>query len=171
MRAALLVRCHSGRINDFVHAAVITQALPLILADDEHVLHRPSLASGNDSGRRFDLETTHRIAEFKAAMWKGADTMRQRNLVADLVGLALESATRRAELYVVGPKPIHYLCTSMGTVRWALERSSGSLRARFNEQFGNSPLSIKDFTAGPAAHVKLRDLTELLPTLTTFTVE
>lgn len=30
------------------------------------------------------------MAEFKVAQWKGADSLRQRGLVADLVGLALD---------------------------------------------------------------------------------
>lgn len=37
----------------------------MILEDDEVVTERPSLGAGNDPGCVFDLETTHRVAEFK----------------------------------------------------------------------------------------------------------
>lgn len=63
--AALLVRKHAGRLSDIIHAAVITQVVPLILEEGERVLRRPSLAAGNDPSRPYDLETDRRIAEFK----------------------------------------------------------------------------------------------------------
>jgi hypothetical protein len=51
-------------------AAVITQVLSLILEEDEKVLKRPSLGASNDPDRMYDLETTHRVAEFKLSSWK-----------------------------------------------------------------------------------------------------
>lgn len=86
LEAALLVRQHAGRINDLIHAMMIVRALPKILEPGERIARRPSLASGNDPSRKFDLETDRRVAEFKAAGWKGRDTMRKRMLVADLAG-------------------------------------------------------------------------------------
>jgi hypothetical protein len=163
--AALLVRQHAGRLNDIIHAAVITQTLPLILEDGEHVTKRPSLASGNDPGRPFDLETNRRVAEFKLAMWKGADSMRMRGVIADLVHLALADTARRAQLFVVGNVPIRFLRTSTMTVQWALGRASPTLRAAFDKRFGDDPIEIRDFTANHASSVELIDLTGLLPAL------
>ncbi|MBE8522063.1 hypothetical protein ILP97_32050 [Amycolatopsis sp. H6(2020)] len=111
LEAALLVRRHAGRINDLIHATMIVRALPKILEPGERIARRPSLASGNDPSRKFDLETDRRVAEFKAAGWKGRDTMRKRMLVADLVGLVLRRGKLRAELYVLGPLPINFLRT------------------------------------------------------------
>lgn len=107
--AALLVRQHAGRLSDIIHAAVIAQVLPLILEDGERVVRRPSLAAGNDPSRPYDLETDRRIAEFKMAVWKGADTMRRRGAFADLVHLALDTSGRRAQLYVAGQPAIRFL--------------------------------------------------------------
>jgi hypothetical protein len=165
-RAAIMLRRHTGRIDDLIHASVITQALPLILVDGERVTRRPSLASGDDSTRPFDLETDRRVAEFEIAVWKGSDTMRSRTLVTDLVELALAQPGRTAELYVVGERPIRFLTTSTVTVQWALGRALPDLRSRFVERFGQRDISVREFTSGPARHVVLRDLTKLLPGLT-----
>lgn len=165
LHAALQVRKHAGRLSDVIHAAVITQVLPLILEDGERVLRRPSLAAGNDPGRLFDLETDRRVAEFKMAVWKGRDTMRKRGVFADLVHLTLAGPPRKAQLFVSGPLPISYLRTSKGSAAWALGRSSPNLRQRFNEEFGSVEMTIRDFTAGPAKHVELVNLTNLLPTI------
>ncbi|MFE9206817.1 hypothetical protein [Micromonospora sp. NPDC007230] len=118
--AALLVRKHAGRLSDIVHAAVITQVVPLILEEGERVLRRPSLAAGNDPSRPYDLETDRRIAEFKMSVWKGADAMRKRGAFADLVHLALDKSGRRAQLYVAGPPAIHFLRTAKGSADWGL---------------------------------------------------
>ncbi|MGS2617522.1 hypothetical protein ACVCAH_23810 [Micromonospora sp. LZ34] len=163
--AALLVRKHAGRLSDIIHAAVITQVAPLILEDGERVLRRPSLAAGNDPSRPYDLETDRRIAEFKVSVWKGADAMRQRGAFADLVHLALDQSGRRAQLFVAGPPAIHFLRTAKGSAAWALNRSSPVLRRRFEERFGSLDVPIRDFTAGPAGHVELIDLTQLLPAI------
>ncbi|MET8852468.1 hypothetical protein [Amycolatopsis sp. NPDC004625] len=162
LQGALLVRQHAGHVNDLIHAAMIVRALPKILEPGERIVRRPSLASGNDGGRKFDLETDRRVAEFKAAQWKGRDTMRKRMLVADLVGLVLERGDRRAELYVLGRLPIDYLRTSTSTVDWALGRSSPHLRQAYEQSFGSAALTVGQFTAGPAADVVLRDLSELI---------
>jgi hypothetical protein len=159
------VRRHTGRIDDLIHASVITQALPLLLAEGERVARRPSLASGNDPTRPFDLETDRRIAEFKVAVWKGSDTMRSRALVADLVHLAMADDGRAAELYVVGQRPIRFLTASTVTVQWSLGRASPNLRSRFTDRYGPEDIMVRDFTAGPARHVALRDLIQILPAL------
>ncbi|MFE9914098.1 hypothetical protein ACFYPG_02980 [Micromonospora sp. NPDC005553] len=161
--AALLVRRHAGRLSDIIHAAVITRVVPLILDEGERVARRPSLAAGNDPSRPYDLETDRRIAEFKMSVWKGADAMRKRGAFADLVHLALDASGRRAQLYVAGPPAIHFLRSATGSAAWGLNRSSPKLRQRFEEQFGSLDVPIRDFTAGPAAHVELVDLTLLLP--------
>ncbi|MEV0359011.1 DUF2283 domain-containing protein [Nocardia sp. NPDC050697] len=164
--AALAVRAHVGRLSDVIHATVIARVLPAILEPGEVVARRPSLGAGNDPARPFDLETNRRIAEFKVAQWKGADTMRKRGVVADLVHLALADRDRRAQLFVVGTLPIHFLTTSKSTIEWALGRSSPHTRARFEARFGPaSAHTVADFTREHGAHIELVDLTTLVPSL------
>ncbi|GAA1614216.1 hypothetical protein ACFQY4_26135 [Catellatospora bangladeshensis] len=165
LHAALLVRQHTGRINDLIHAAVIAQALPLILEAGERVDRRPSLASGNDDSRRFDLQTDRRVAEFKVSQWKGKDSMRKRMVFADLVNLAMHADGLRAQLYVTGPRPIRYLRTATSSALAVLGRSSPLQRAEFEKRFGGYDMSVREFTAGPAAHVEMIDLATFLPAL------
>ncbi|MEV0708087.1 hypothetical protein [Nocardia aurea] len=165
--AALAVRAHVGRLSDVIHATVIARVLPAVLEPGEIVVRRPSLGAGNDPSRPFDLETDRRIAEFKVAQWKGADTMRKRGVVADLVHLALDESGRRAQLFVVGALPGRFLTTSTSTIEWALGRSSPHARARFAERFGPATdFTIAEFTRVHGAHIELVDLATLVPSLT-----
>ncbi|WP_458683669.1 hypothetical protein [Prescottella equi] len=163
--AALMMRSRFGRINDIVHATVIARILPQILGDSEVVHVRPSLAAGNSPDRPFDLETDQRIAEFKVSQWKGSDTMRKRGVFADLAHLAADCSGRRAQLYVVGERPIRHLTTSTSPAYDQLARSSENARTTFVERFGTASMTVAEFTAGPAAHVELIDLTTLIPAL------
>lgn len=164
--ATLLVRSKVGRLNDVVHATTISLALPHILEPGEIVVNRPSLGAGNDKTRPYDLETDRRIAEFKAAQWKGADTGRKRGVVADLVHLSLDDSARRAQLYIVGDLPGQFLGSSTATVVGMISRSSVGLRQRFAERYGqDSTMTVAEFTAGPAAHIELVDLRTLVPGL------
>ena len=164
--AALAVRARLGRINDVIHATVIARTLPFILEPGEQVKVRPSLAAGNDPTRPFDLETDCRIAEFKVSQWKGADTMRKRGVFADIVNLALDDSGRKAQMYVVGPRPIKFLRGSNATAEWALGRSSPHTRERFAERFGAANgVTIKAFTSGFGARIEIIDLKTFFPVL------
>ncbi|MEX6462773.1 hypothetical protein AB6N35_00130 [Dietzia cinnamea] len=166
LTAALSVRSKVGRLNDVIHASTISLVLPQILEPGERVTNRPSLGAGNDKSRPFDLETNRRIAEFKVAQWKGADTMRKRGVFADLVHLALDESDRKAQLFVVGDLPSRFLRASTSKASWVLGRSSQHIRARFAEQFDpDSTLSVAEFTAGPASQIELVDLRTLVPGL------
>jgi hypothetical protein len=122
--AALAVRAQVGRLNDVIHSSTIALVLPHILEPGERVTARPSLGAGNDPSRPFDLETDRRVAEFKVAQWKGADTMRKRGVFADLAHLALDDSGRRAQLYVVGALPMRFLRESTSKASWMLGGSS-----------------------------------------------
>jgi hypothetical protein len=164
--AALAIRQHVGRLSDVIHATVIARCLPLILEPGEIVTVRPSLGAGNDPSRPFDVETDRRVAEFKVAQWKGADTMRKRGVFADLVHLALDESDRRAQMFAVGPLPSKFLTSSKATAEWALARSSPHTRRRFEEKFGPAgEFTIAEFTGGPAAHIEIIDLASLIPSL------
>lgn len=88
--------------------------------------------------------------------------MRKRQTFKDLVMLAADTSGRRAELFVIGPEPRRFLTTSTSTAAWALDRSPGALRT-FTIVFGTPSMSVAQFTATHAAHVKITDLRDLLP--------
>lgn len=164
VRAAVLTRRGLGRINDLIHATAIVKLLPDLLEPGESVHGRPSLAAGNDPGRRYDLETNLRVAEFKFAEWKGSDAMRMRGVFKDLVHLAAHDDDRRPELYIIGERPLKFLANSTSTASWALDRAKRS-RLMFEEKFGPLTMTVAEFTRGPASHVKLIKLDDLLPAL------
>jgi len=163
LAAALLVRKDIGRVNDLIHAAVISLTLPMILEPGERVTNRPSLAAGNDPTRMYDLETDRRVAEFKMSVWSGTDAMRKRGVFQDLVHLAADNSGRRPELYVAGTRPLTFLRGSRSTAAWGLNRGADSTRQLFLDRFGSLAMPIREFTAGPAAHVHLVDLGDLIP--------
>ena len=165
LSAALTVRRDVGRVSDVIHATVIALALPTILEEGETIINRPSLGPGNDPSRPFDLETDRRVAEFKVAMWSSGNRMRQRGVTADLVHLAMDESGRRPELWVAGPAPLRFLRTSTSTVDDMLSRSSRHLRDRFETRYGTTGIPLRTFTAQHAAHVRLHDLAETLPTV------
>jgi hypothetical protein len=165
LKAALTVRSTMGRLNDVVHATVIALSLPRILEPGEAVSNRPSLAAGNDPSRKFDLETTHRVAEFKVSVWRGADAMRKRGAFADLVNLALDDSDKKKQLFVVGDQPKHFLVTSTSPAKWGLSKSSAILRHRFEDQWGSLEIPISDFRAGPGSAVEIIDLNTVIPDL------
>lgn len=66
--AAALIKHLAGQINVVIHALGILLCLPHILRPGE-VIDYVSLGAGN-TGRAFDLETNHRIAEFKFIRWQ-----------------------------------------------------------------------------------------------------
>ena len=55
----------AGQVNVVIHALGILISLPYLLEDDEEI-QSLSLGAGN-TGRRYDLETDRRVAEFGAA--------------------------------------------------------------------------------------------------------
>jgi hypothetical protein len=164
---ALMVRRHLGRLNDLIHATAITLALPRILEQGESVVSRPSLETGGDRGNGFDLVTDRRVANFQVGVWTGKDAIRKRMVFQDLVHLAAQHSGRRAELYVAGPAPMEFLRESRSPVSWALNFGPAPTRQLFVERFGDTNLPIHVFTRVAAAHVRIIDLTEVLPQVQT----
>lgn len=161
LRSALTLREGVGRIYDLIHALTICLALPQLLAPGE-VLHRPSLASGNDPSRPFDLETNFRIAEFKLSRWKGDDASRKREVFKDFVNLAADQSGRNAELYVLGPEPARFLRTTMSTAAWGMNKSPMT-KSLFLSRFESLKMPISKFVTGPGSRVNIINLEAILP--------
>jgi hypothetical protein len=73
--AARSIKRAAAQIDVVLHALGIIVLLPAILEDDE-VVESLSLGAGNSEAQRFDLETSHRVAEFTFIEWKGNDNTR-----------------------------------------------------------------------------------------------
>lgn len=93
--------------------------------------------------------------------------MRKRGTAKDLIHLAMDEEHDHRQLFVVGPKPEHYLTTSRSTVEWNLGRASISQRETITERFGAQAMAmtISAFRTTHATHVEIVDLTQHLPEL------
>lgn len=161
LQAARRTRAELGRIDDLIHATAISLLLPVLLEPGERVEKLPSLASGNDPGRLFDLETTTRVCEFKFSDWKGADSARKKSVVKDLVGLVLHGpAHKQAELWVVGSLAKDYLERSNARIDSVLVGER--IRDAYLAAGWDLTWTVREFRAGPAAHVRVRLLDDLL---------
>lgn len=101
MESALSIKSISSQIDVIIHAAGIIQSLPSILEKNE-VVESVSLGAGN-AGKKFDLETNLRVAEYKFIDWKGgAESVRQNGIFKDFYELAEHKTVKRKILYVVG---------------------------------------------------------------------
>jgi hypothetical protein len=100
MTSALSIKIIAGQINTIIHAAGILQSLSAILEEGETV-ESVSLGAGN-TGKKFDLETNLRVAEFKFIDWKGgAESIRQNGIFKDFYELAEHKTDKKKTLYVV----------------------------------------------------------------------
>lgn len=103
LSAAGLVKEASGQINVMIHALGILLCLPAILELGECV-ESVSLGAGN-TGKKFDLETNRRVAEFKFINWRGGpEAIRQNSLFKDFYCLAEHPTEKSKHLYVLGTK-------------------------------------------------------------------
>src|SRR5262245_44770014 len=77
LSAARTIKRASAQIDVVLHAIGILVILPSILQSGEKV-ENLSLGAGSSESKRFDVETTHRVAEFTFIDWTGNDNTRLR---------------------------------------------------------------------------------------------
>lgn len=123
LAAAAEIKRMAGQINVAIHALGILLCLPHILGEDE-VVEYVSLGAGN-TGREFDLETNHRIAEFKFIRWHGGpESIRQNSIFKDFFLLAESAVEKEKYLYVLGTEhPLKFfngmVCSQSARRFWA----------------------------------------------------
>lgn len=161
--AALLIKRVSGQINMLVHAIGILNALPFILEPGE-VIESLSLGAGN-TGRRHDVETNLRIAEFKFIEWRGGpEAIRQNGVFADLFNLVTDPVRKRKVLYLVGTAiPMRFL--SGGRALSSVMSHNVSLAKRFHEANGDRFRTVGEWYATVRDQVEVVDLAILVPGL------
>lgn len=101
LASALSIKKVAGQINVIIHAAGILHSLQSILEPGE-LIESVSLGAGN-TGRKFDLETNFRVAEYKFIDWQGGpESIRQNGIFKDFFELAEFETAKKKFLYVVG---------------------------------------------------------------------
>ncbi|WP_086005225.1 hypothetical protein [Pseudovibrio sp. JE062] len=159
--AAGLVKEATGQINVLVHALGILMCLPNILQPGEQVQYL-SLGAGN-TGRKFDLETDHRIAEFKFINWKGgAESIRQNGVFKDFYLLAHEATEKRRFLYLTGTKYAIKFLTGRRSLASILSRNK-KLEAEFQARFGSRYTTVGEYYSAHNEAVEIVDTSKWLP--------
>ncbi len=161
LEAALTLKAAAAQVNVLIHALGILIVLPRILEDGERV-ETLSLGAGN-TGRRFDLETSHRVAEFKFIHWRGgAESIRQNGLFKDFFYLAEAETPKVRYLYLLGlDHPLRFL-NGRRSLSSILTKDQ-SLREKFQAFYGHRFSVVRDYYFYRRDRVQLRDLTDLVP--------
>ena len=161
--AAGLVKRLAGQINVVIHALGILLCLPKVLNPGE-VVESISLGAGN-TGKPFDLETNHRVAEFKFIAWQGGpEAIRQNSLFKDFYSLAELNSSKSKHLYVLGTEyPLKFFKS-----RRALE-SVLSKNVSFHTEFrANYPdyQVVREYYLPRSNLISIEDMFEMVPGLT-----
>lgn len=163
LTAAGLIKRLAGQVNVVIHALGILLCLPKVLQTDE-VIESISLGAGN-TGKPFDLETNHRVAEFKFITWQGEpEAIRQNSLFKDFYYLAEHDSSKSRHLYVLGTEfPLRFLNS-----RRALE-SVLSKNVTFHNEFRVKYPDyqvVRDYYLPRRNQVSIEDMSAMVPGLT-----
>ncbi|HEY2082234.1 MAG TPA: hypothetical protein VGI88_05575 [Verrucomicrobiae bacterium] len=160
--SALYIKRHFGQIDEVIHATGILLALPKILLPDEEISGL-SLAAGN-TGHQFDLETTHRVAEFTFISWRGGpEVIRQNKIFKDFFFLAEEPTSKRKELWVLGTEMPLKFFRSRRSVK-AILKNNAKLSRRFEQIYPQNPFeTVVEYYKKKSESVSICDLRPILP--------
>jgi len=166
--ASMPIKKIAGQINVLIHASGILTALPKILEPDERVVS-VSLGAGN-TGKDFDLETSHRVAEFKFINWRGGpESIRENSIFKDFYRLAEYEGKCRRCLYVINPDiPLRFFQN-----RRALNSvlKTKSFNDEFYQKYGERYRVVSEYYHDKKHLVEIIDLAPLLPDVTAFDCE
>jgi HAMP domain-containing protein len=163
LAAAAALKRLAGQVNVAIHATGILLCLPYLLKPGEAVEY-VSLGAGN-TGREFDLETNHRVAEFKFIHWRGgAESIRQNQLFKDFYLLAESPTPKRKYLYVLGTEmPLRFLNggRKLDSVLSRNVKLPNDLRARH----GSTYQKVREYYSAHRHLVAIEDVSRWVPEL------
>ena len=153
----------AGQINVTIHALGILLCLPHILEPGETVDY-VSLGAGN-TGRRFDLETNLRVAEFKFIRWRGGpEAVRQNTTFKDFYLLAAHPTSKGKHLYLLDTEHALKFFEGGRALRSVLSRDQ-KLGRMFFERFGERFRTVGDYYAIHRDEVEIEDISPWLSEL------
>jgi hypothetical protein len=153
----------AGQINVTIHALGILRCLPFILEDGE-VIEYVSLGAGN-TGRKFDLETNKRIAEFKFINWKGgAESIRQNSIFKDFFELSIAKTGKQKILYLLGTEQGLKFFVGGRSLNSVLSKNEAT-RFKFRELYGNAYGTVREYYEAHSDSVEILDVSKWLPEL------
>ena len=161
LESAITFKRTASQINVLIHSIGILLSLPEILEQGE-VVEYLSLGAGN-TGRPFDLETNHRVAEFKFISWQGgAESIRQNSLFKDFYLLAEYETPKRKYLYVLGKKhPMKFL--NGGRSLESVMSRNNKLWLEFQTKYASRFKKVSEYFEYRKSVVQLVDVAEIVP--------
>lgn len=158
--SAVSIKKLAGQINTIIHAAGILCALPHLLEPGEKV-KSVSLGAGN-TGRKFDLETNKRIAEFKFIDWRGGpESIRQNGIFKDFFELAEYDTRKKKFLYVIGTDyPLKFL--NGGRALTSVLSKQPALRDRLVEKYGAEVKTVRQYYRFTERKVQICDVSPFI---------
>ncbi len=161
LSAAFEIKKLAGQINVTIHALGILSCLPHLLLEKEQVEY-VSLGAGN-TGRKFDLETNHRIAEFKFINWRGgAESIRQNGIFKDFFELAQEETGKKKYLYLLGTEHALNFFNGGRSLTSVLSKNDAT-KERFYEIYGDRYATVRDYFADYGEEVDIVDVAGWIP--------
>jgi len=160
LEGALKIKGLVGQINVLIHTLGILNVLPYIIEEDEEILY-VSLGAGN-TGKKFDLETNKRIAEFKFIQWKGgSEAIRQNSLFIDFFNLAEHASEKTKCLYVINKKyPTNFLNGNRALKSVLSKNQTAS--TKFYNKYGNKYKVVSEYFRDFNHLVKIIDMKEFI---------
>jgi hypothetical protein len=158
--SALSIKKVAGQINVILHAAGILHTLPQILEEGEKV-ESVSLGAGN-TGKKFDLETNLRIAEFKFITWQGgSESIRQNGVFKDFFELAEYETDKKKVLYVVDTyRPLKFFTGGRALTSVLSQRPE--VLIAINSKYGKAVKVVRDYYALHKDKVDICDIGQYL---------
>ena len=143
LSSASAIKKVSSQIDVVIHAAGILNSLPALLEDGE-LVESVSLGAGN-TGKKFDLETNLRVAEFKFIDWKGGpESIRQNGIFKDFYELAEYETQKKKILYVVGTTyPLKFF-NGGRAISSVLSKQPEMLKST-REKYGDQVAIVRDY--------------------------
>jgi len=146
LHLAFNVKSAAGQINIIIHAAGILLSLPYLLEKNE-VVESLSLGAGS-TGKRFDMETNKRVAEFKFIQWRDH--------------LAEYETKKTKCLYVLGAEiPLKFF--NGGRSLSSVLSRNNKLWSEFQEKYGLRFDTVREYYQYQKQAVCLIDLKSVTP--------
>lgn len=160
INSAFAVKRVASQINVVIHAAGILRSLDGVLESGE-IVESVSLGAGN-TGRKFDLETNLRIAEYKFIDWQGgAESIRQNGIFKDFFELAEYETEKRKFLYVVGTDyPLKFF--NGGRALTSVLSRNPKMLFRIKEKYGVGIAKVRDYYEIKKNDVAIEDVTRYI---------
>lgn len=160
MLSARRIKAAAAQIDEVIHSVGILQSLPHILEHDELVEY-VSLGAGN-TGKKFDLETNKRVAEFKFIDWQPkSNTIRENGIFKDFYGLAEHQTHKKKELYVIGTHHVQKFLNG-GRALSSILSKQPKILSEIDNKYGDDVQVARDYFELHSNNVTICDVSSII---------